>query len=60
MTQLYYARAYAVTTMDQQLFESLLKQVEDASIDDVPEIRLANVIAKQKARKLLAMENDLF
>jgi hypothetical protein len=60
MTQLYYARAYAVTTMDQPLFESLLKQVEDASIDDVPEIRLANVIAKQKARKLLAQKNELF
>ena len=60
MTQLYYARTYAVSTQDQPLFESLLKQVEDASIDDMPEIRLANVIAKQKARKLLAKENELF
>jgi tetratricopeptide (TPR) repeat protein len=60
MTQLYYARAYAVSTQDQPLFESLLKQVEDASIDDVPEIRLANVIAKQKARRLLAQESELF
>jgi hypothetical protein len=60
MTQLYYARVYAVTTQDQPLFESLLKQVEDTSIDDVPEIRLANVIAKQKARKLLAQESELF
>jgi hypothetical protein len=60
MTQLYYARTYAVATQDQALFESLLKQIEDASVDDVPEIRLANVIAKQKARKLLAEENDLF
>jgi tetratricopeptide (TPR) repeat protein len=60
MTQLYYARTYAVATQDQPLFESLLKQVEDASIDDVPEIRLANVIAKQKARKLLAQESELF
>jgi len=60
MTQLYYARAYAVATQDQQLFESLLKQVEDASIDDVPEIRLANVIAKKKARRLLSQGNELF
>ena len=60
MTQLYYARVYAVNTQDQPLFESLLKQVEDAPIDDVPEIRLANVIAKQKARRLLAQENELF
>jgi len=60
MTQLYYARTYAVATQNQPLFESLLKQVENASIDDVPEIRLANVIAKQKARRLLSKENDLF
>jgi hypothetical protein len=60
MTQVYYARTYAVATQDQPLFESLLKQVENASIDDVPEIRLANVVAKQKARRLLAQENELF
>ena len=60
MTQLYYARVYAVNTQDQPLFESLLKQVEDTSIDDVPEIRLANVIAKQKARRLLSQESELF
>jgi tetratricopeptide (TPR) repeat protein len=60
MTQLYYARTYAVATQDQPLFESLLKQVEEASSDVLPEARLANVIAKQKARKLLAQENELF
>jgi hypothetical protein len=60
MTQLYYARTYAVATQDQPLFESLLKQVEDASVDILPEARLANVIAKQKARKLLALGNELF
>jgi hypothetical protein len=60
MTQVYYARAYAVSTQDQPLFETLLKQVEDASVDDVPGIRLANVIAKKKARRLLAQENELF
>jgi tetratricopeptide (TPR) repeat protein len=60
MTQLYYARTYAVATQDQQLFESLLKQVEEASPDILPEARLANVIAKQKARKLLAQSNELF
>jgi hypothetical protein len=60
MTQLYYAKSYALMTLDQPLFESLLKQVEDASIDDVPEIRLANVVAKQKARKLLLQSSELF
>ena len=60
MTQLYYAKTYAVATQDQPLFESLLKQVEDASPDILPEARLANVIAKQKGRKLLAQKNELF
>lgn len=60
LTQYYYAKSYAVQVQDQQLFESLLKQVEDTPLDDLPEARLANVVAKQKARKLLARENDLF
>jgi len=60
MTQLYYARTYAVATQNQLLFESLLKQVEEASPDILPEARLANVVAKQKARRLLAQENELF
>ena len=60
MTQLYYAKTYAVAIQDQPLFESLLKQIEDASPDVLPEARLANLIAKQKARRLLARENELF
>jgi tetratricopeptide (TPR) repeat protein len=60
MTQLYYARTYAVATQDQPLFESLLKKVEEASPDILPEARLANIIAKKKARKLLAQSNELF
>jgi len=60
MTQLYYARTYAVAIQDQPLFESLLKQVEEASTDILPEARLANVIAKKKARKLLSQSNELF
>ena len=60
LTQCYYAKTYAVEVQDQQLFESLLKQVNDASLDDLPEARLANAVAKQKARRLLAQENDLF
>jgi tetratricopeptide (TPR) repeat protein len=60
MTQLYYARTYAIATQDQPLFESLLKKVEEASPDILPEARLANIIAKKKARKLLARSNELF
>jgi hypothetical protein len=60
MTQLYYAKTYAVATQNQRLFESLLKQIEDASPDILPAARLANAVAKQKARRLLAQENELF
>ncbi|MGD0590492.1 MAG: TRAP transporter TatT component family protein [Bacteroidota bacterium] len=60
MAQFYYAKTYAVATQDQQLFESLLKQIEDASLDILPEARVVNVIAKKKARKLLAQSNELF
>ena len=60
MTQLYYARSYAVQVQDRQLFELLLQQVIDADRNILPEARLANAVAKEKARKLLAQVNDLF
>ncbi len=54
------AQSYAVQIQDKALFESSLKTVEDASIDVLPEQRLVNAIAKQKAKALLAKEGDLF
>lgn len=56
----YLAQSYAVQVQDKALFESSLKTVEDASIDILPEQRLINSIAKEKAKALLAKENDLF
>ena len=56
----YLAQSYAVQVQDKALFESSLKTVEDASIDILPEQRLVNAIAKEKAKALLAKENDLF
>jgi len=60
MTYVYYARSYAVQTQDQQLFNELLTKVESASLDILPEFRLANAIAKQKARRLLSHQSDVF
>jgi hypothetical protein len=60
LTQYYCAKTYAVEVQDRQLFETLLRQVEDTPLDDLPEARLANAVAKQKARRLLVRENDLF
>jgi len=60
MTYVYYAKTYAVQQQDQELFESLLKKVDEASSDVLPEARLANAVAKKKARLLLSHLNELF
>jgi len=56
----YYAKSYAVQVQDSTLFRSLLTKVEDAPIDILPEQRLVNAIAKEKAKALLAKMPDLF
>jgi len=60
LTYVYYAKTYAVQMQNQELFESLLKKVEDASPDILPEARLSNAIAKKKAKLLREHMNDLF
>ncbi|MEK6571408.1 MAG: TRAP transporter TatT component family protein [Bacteroidota bacterium] len=60
MAYVYYAMAYAVQTQNKELFSSLLHKVDDASLDVLPEQRLANSIAKKKAEKLMAKLSDLF
>ena len=60
LTYVYYAKTYAVQTQNQELFESLLKKVDDASPDILPEARLSNAIAKKKAKLLREHMNDLF
>ncbi|HLF15474.1 MAG TPA: TRAP transporter TatT component family protein [Bacteroidota bacterium] len=49
LTYVYYARHYAVQTLDSVLFAGLLTAVDTASIDILPEARLSNAIAKRKA-----------
>jgi hypothetical protein len=60
MTYVYYARSYAVQIQDEALFEELLTTVDKASLDILPEFRLANAIAKKKAHLLLSKKSDLF
>lgn len=55
-----YARWYAVQIQDQDLFENLLDQIDQASIDQLPEVRLVNAIAKKKAHLLRSRINDYF
>lgn len=60
LADVYYAQTYAVQIQNKDLFESLLKKVEDTSIDVLPEARLANAIAKRKARILASKVDELF
>jgi len=60
LTYVYYARSYAVATLDETLFSELLGKVDQASLDISPRDRLANAIAKRKAKVLLARQSDLF
>jgi hypothetical protein len=60
LTYVYYAKTYAVQIQDQGLFETLLKKVDDASIDILPEARLSNAVAKRKAKLLRERINELF
>jgi hypothetical protein len=60
MTDVLYARIYAVETQDRQLFQDLLTRVIDAPSDILPEQGLANSVAKKRARQLLARAEELF
>jgi TRAP transporter T-component len=60
LTQVYFAQSYAAQTLNEALFDELLTTVDKASIDILPKFRLANAIAKKKARLLEAKKADLF
>jgi tetratricopeptide (TPR) repeat protein len=60
LTYTYYAQTYAVQVQDQDLFEKCLKTVDDASLDILPEARLPNAVAKNKARILRQRMGELF
>lgn len=60
MTQVFFARTYAVQTQNEALFDELLATVERVPLEDSPQLRLVNAIAKRKARLLQARKADLF
>ncbi len=57
--KLLYAQYYAVATQDEELFKKLLGEVVESK-DELPKARLANAVAKQKAKRLLEKTHDLF
>ncbi len=54
------AKCYAFQTQNKELFEKTLQEIIDAPDDLFPDQRLANEIAKRRARRLLARVDDLF
>lgn len=60
MTLVYYAQSYAMQTLDQDLFNELLDKVDRTALDVLPEARLPNVVAKEKARRLRVQAQDYF
>jgi hypothetical protein len=60
MTYIYYARAYAVQTMDEVMFDELLARVDETPLEVLPRFRLPNAIAKQKAKLLRERKEDWF
>ncbi|MFQ5895281.1 MAG: TRAP transporter TatT component family protein [Nitrospinota bacterium] len=57
---LLYAQHYAVQVQDRGLFESLLRRVADTPAGVLPDQRLANELARRRARALLKKADDLF
>lgn len=57
--QLNYARTYAVAHNDRELYVSLLREVLEAG-DTLPDMRLANKIARRKAARSLQRTDELF
>jgi len=60
LTQVYQAKFYAAKTLNEELFDQLIKEVEDFDIGTKPEIALFNQIARKKAALLKTMRNELF
>ncbi|MCP4675694.1 MAG: hypothetical protein GY854_09350 [Deltaproteobacteria bacterium] len=60
MIKYLFAKYYCQQTLDQPLFEKLLKEIINAPEDLLPEQTLSNTLAKQKAARLLKQTEDIF
>lgn len=59
IAKVYYAQFYAVTTLDEALFDQLLNDVVNAPDDILPGYELLTAVAKQKAARLIAKKDDI-
>ncbi|GJL80048.1 MAG: hypothetical protein NPINA01_30370 [Nitrospinaceae bacterium] len=60
LSRVLYAKTYAVQVQDKNLFEHQLKAVIETPSNILPEQRLANEVAKIKAKRLLELSGELF
>jgi hypothetical protein len=60
LTHIYYTQYYAIKTMNEEIFDQLIKQVEETSPDVLPGFQLLNVIAKKKADILKERRENYF
>jgi len=60
LNRVMYAKTYAVQAQDKKLFMDQLNAVIESSGNVLPEQRLANEVAKLKAKRLLRMVDELF
>lgn len=60
LSKLFLARYYAYPLQDRSLYKSLLQQILEAPIDIFPEQRLANAVAKARAKYWLTKMDELF
>jgi hypothetical protein len=60
LSRVLYAKTYAVQVQDKKLFAEQLNTVIKSSGNILPEQRLANEVAKLKAKRLMEMANELF
>ncbi len=60
LSYVYAAKFYAAKILDEDLFRQYLNRVLQTPLSVAPQIKLLNKVAKQKARKLLAREKDIF
>lgn len=58
--RLFLAQVYAVATQNEKLFDDTLQEIIAAPGDLLPEERLANEIARQRAKQLLKRKGELF
>ena len=60
LAYVYAARFHAAALLDEELFDTYIKQVLETPADIYPEVRLLNEIAKVKAEYLKKKKDDLF